>query len=379
MRRGARVDLHEERILSFLPRECHAGAQEEQGELHCPQGDQLQKFHPPRPRTAGMQGRPDIVALIREGAAASRKASLDAAATAPAPPDAAAGGSGDGGGGGDGRGGGAGLGSSSLLERMVSSLAWRDQHARADVYPIECGGATLAVRQVMMGEVRGLGTGGTVWPAALVLAKHLERRFGAGGLRGKRVIELGAGTGATGIAAAALGATVVLTDQASIIDLTRQNAAGCAAAVEARGGRMHVALLDWADAPAAERLRQLAGGAFDLILVSECVLPKLYPIEPLVAAIDMVDQPAAAAHPTVAAAAAAAGKVSTKGALVMVAYEHRAYEHFHPPARFEELCAAKGYALRVVAVAEQDPLFTLPDDVFLWELQREAAAVPAVD
>jgi predicted nicotinamide N-methyase len=315
-----------------------------------------------------MQGRPDIVALIREGAAASRKASLDAAATAPAPPDAAAGGSSGGdGGGGDGRRGGAGLGSSTLLERMVSSLAWRDLHARADIYPIECGGATLAVRQVMMGEVRGLGTGGTVWPAALVLAKHLERRFGAGGLRGKRVIELGAGTGATGIAAAALGATVVLTDQASIIDLTRQNAAGCGAAVEARGGRLHVALLDWADAPAAERLRQLAGGAFDLILVSECVLPKLYPIEPLVAAIDMVDQ---------LGCAAAAG---SKGALVMVAYEHRAYEHFHPPARFEELCAAKGYALRVVPVAEQDPLFTLPDDVFLWELQREAAVVPAVD
>ena len=58
------------------------------------------------------------------------------------------------------------------------------------------------------------------------------------------------------------------------------------------------------------------------------------------------------------------------GALVMVAYEHRAYEHFHPPTRFEELCAARGYALRVVPVAEQDPMYTLPDDVFLWELRR---------
>ena len=102
--------------------------------------------------------------------------------------------------------------------------------------------------------------------------------------------------------------------------------------------------------------------------VSECVLPKLYPIEPLVAAIDMVDSPRSCAGGGGVAVEAEAG--ARGGALVMVAYEHRAYEHFDPPTRFEELCAAKGYTLRVVPVAEQDPLYTLPDDVFLWELKR---------
>ena len=58
------------------------------------------------------------------------------------------------------------------------------------------------------GELTGLGTGATVWPAAHVLAKYLERRWGAGGMTGLRVVDLGAGTGAVGLAAAVLGADV---------------------------------------------------------------------------------------------------------------------------------------------------------------------------
>lgn len=63
--------------------------------------------------------------------------------------------------------------------------------------------------RALKGELTGLGTGATVWPAAHVLSKYLEKRFGPGGMLGLRCIDLGAGTGAVGIAAAVLGADVM--------------------------------------------------------------------------------------------------------------------------------------------------------------------------
>ncbi|NWH81896.1 MT21D methyltransferase, partial [Piaya cayana] len=65
------------------------------------------------------------------------------------------------------------------------------------------------------------GEGGVVWDAALVLAKFLER--GAPPLARRRVLELGAGTGAVGIMAAALGANVTLTDLEELQELLAVN------------------------------------------------------------------------------------------------------------------------------------------------------------
>jgi predicted nicotinamide N-methyase len=54
-------------------------------------------------------------------------------------------------------------------------------------------------------------TGGQVWPAARALVRHLQSRAPSG-----RCLELGSGTGAVGLYAAGLGASmVVLTDGAS--------------------------------------------------------------------------------------------------------------------------------------------------------------------
>jgi predicted nicotinamide N-methyase len=53
--------------------------------------------------------------------------------------------------------------------------------------------------------------GVALWPAAIALAHDLAARAGA--LDGRRVLELGAGTGLPGIVAAALGAQVVQTDR----------------------------------------------------------------------------------------------------------------------------------------------------------------------
>lgn len=63
-----------------------------------------------------------------------------------------------------------------------------------------------------LGEMKGrLPYGVALWPAAIALAHDLVSR--ADELRGRRVLELGAGTGLPGIVAASLGARVVQTDR----------------------------------------------------------------------------------------------------------------------------------------------------------------------
>jgi methyltransferase-like protein 23 len=66
--------------------------------------------------------------------------------------------------------------------------------------------------------------GVVLWPAAIALAHELAARGDA--LGGRRVLELGAGTGLPGIVAATFGARVVQTDkQAPALDVCRRNGA----------------------------------------------------------------------------------------------------------------------------------------------------------
>ncbi|MBA3454758.1 MAG: methyltransferase domain-containing protein [Deltaproteobacteria bacterium] len=63
--------------------------------------------------------------------------------------------------------------------------------------------------------------GSVLWPAAIALAHEVASRD----LVGKRILELGAGTGLPGIVAAALGARVVQTDrQKLVLHVCKQNA-----------------------------------------------------------------------------------------------------------------------------------------------------------
>ena len=63
-----------------------------------------------------------------------------------------------------------------------------------------------------LGELKGrLPYGVALWPSSIALAHDLVSR--ADDLRGRRVLELGAGTGLPGIVAASLGARVVQTDR----------------------------------------------------------------------------------------------------------------------------------------------------------------------
>lgn len=66
-----------------------------------------------------------------------------------------------------------------------------------------------------------LGVAAVVWDAAVVLCMYLE--LGAVELKGRKVIELGAGTGLVGIVAALLGAHVTITDREAALELLSAN------------------------------------------------------------------------------------------------------------------------------------------------------------
>ena len=95
--------------------------------------------------------------------------------------------------------------------------------------------------------------GSVVWPAGVAAISALERLSNArrGGLRGLSVLELGAGTGLTALAAAKFGARVVATDASALcLRLLR-------AAREANPDLIFaVAKLDFADAAACVEINQ---------------------------------------------------------------------------------------------------------------------------
>lgn len=110
-------------------------------------------------------------------------------------------------------------------------------------------------------------TGGRVWHSTPVLCRWLLSESAA--MRGASVLELGSGTGAAGLFAAALGAsTVVLTDGASellrlMAENVRQNRQLCPAATACEVG-----LLQWG---ASEHASALGSRCFDLVLGSDVI------------------------------------------------------------------------------------------------------------
>lgn len=113
------------------------------------------------------------------------------------------------------------------------------------LYPLNFSAGALTVHGLPIIAIEtpnsGLGTGTTVWDGSVVLAKYLEHTTPPLGLAGRRVLELGAGPGVTGFAAAALGAEVALTDLPYVIP----NLEAAATRNAHLPGRTRVAELDW--------------------------------------------------------------------------------------------------------------------------------------
>lgn len=229
---------------------------------------------------------------------------------------------------------------SSHIQKQSQTLGWRSRHSQSEWYPFQVAGTTqLQVRQVQRGEVEGtFGTGATVWPASMVLIKYLEKN--AKLIKNKSVVDLGAGTGITSIAASVLGATrVVCTDgTASVVQLAKDNV---------KHNSEHI--------PNMITVREYWWGngsfgseTFDVLLISDCVLPKLYPIAPLVAALD---------------------ELLGIESIAIVSYEHRYYLDYDPRDKFRELALKRGLTIRVVPQSEQDPIYSV-DDIEIWEVRR---------
>jgi predicted nicotinamide N-methyase len=114
---------------------------------------------------------------------------------------------------------------------------------------------TRADENHFLGELKGrLPYGVALWPSSIALAHDLISR--ADELRGKRVLELGAGTGLPGIVAASLGAHVVQTDRDELaLSACKRNGA------RNRVGTVEHRLADWTNWEDA--------GKYDLIIGSD--------------------------------------------------------------------------------------------------------------
>jgi predicted nicotinamide N-methyase len=255
---------------------------------------------------------------------------------------------------------------SDFVRKRIQTLGWRNRYSQDEFYPIEMGASNFSVLQVQRGELEGTyGTGATVWPAAVVMLKYLERHSESL-LKGKKVIDLGAGTGVTSIAAAVLGARhVICTDgEASVVRLahdnierTSQQLVGQPTDPESNEPSSSVSLniadckVDvqayWWGTGTIEN-----GDACDVILVADCVLPKLYPIAPLVEALDQL--------------------LVTPNAVAIFSYEHRYYPEYDPRTKFKELAAAKDLVVEVIPMEQQDPVYSV-EDIEMWHVRRREA------
>lgn len=107
-------------------------------------------------------------------------------------------------------------------------------------------------------------TGTRVWEASLIMAQLADAR-GRSFWRDRRVLELGCGCGLSGIAVAALGADVVLTDL-----VTQQAQANVAQTFRSHMEPPAVCRLRWGDS-GADLSRVAEGGSFDVIIATDCI------------------------------------------------------------------------------------------------------------
>ncbi|KAF1926209.1 uncharacterized protein M421DRAFT_219342 [Didymella exigua CBS 183.55] len=102
----------------------------------------------------------------------------------------------------------------------------------------------------LTGDDLGLKT----WAASYMLSKRLHKFILVKSTQETRpsILELGSGTGLVGLAMAALGADVVLTDLPNIHDNLARNAKGNSILIEQKGGSTRTGILDWTQPASCE-------------------------------------------------------------------------------------------------------------------------------
>jgi protein N-lysine methyltransferase METTL21D len=84
---------------------------------------------------------------------------------------------------------------------------------------IEACGRELIIKQNLENDIEH---GGSVWDAAIVLAKYFET-FPKDYFLNKKILELGSGNGYLGIVLSILGANVIMTDRKNLLPLIEEN------------------------------------------------------------------------------------------------------------------------------------------------------------
>ena len=83
--------------------------------------------------------------------------------------------------------------------------------------------------------------------------------------------------------------------------------------------------------------------------MADCVLPKLYPIAPLVQAVDEL--------------------LCKPKALALISYEHRYYPEYDPRDKFRELAIGRGLDVELVSSTLHHPVYNV-DDIEIWKVYR---------
>ena len=227
---------------------------------------------------------------------------------------------------------------SNKLQRIIKTLQWRQsfQSTTSFIHHFDDNDTVINVKQILNGEMNGLGTGTMVWPAAQCLCKYLE--LNKDRIKDKRICDIGTGTGITGLVCASLHAKeVVLTDQSQIIPLLQENVLNynniskCSITIHEYEWGCNI---DHLHAP------------FDIILVSDCILPKLYPIEPLISAVK---------------------NVMNNHSIALFSYEHRTYPFFDPRNEFKRICKLYGLIVKVIPLSKHHKDYNC-DEIELWEV-----------
>lgn len=238
-------------------------------------------------------------------------------------------------------------------------------------------------------EVLG-NTGAYIWPASVVLIKFLESNakkifhssINNNDNNNTTVLDLGAGTGVTSFAAAILGASFVICTDGSkqIVDLAQHNLdhinlkfdsissdtcdEECESPRKTNSDsptmnpstiqkQVYVCEFFWGNEEHKQDILQNFTehrcSYPDIILVSDCLLPKLFSIEPLVGAL-----------------------VDCMGAntTAYLSYEYRFYEQFDPKERFVKLATQSGLFVEEISHDDYHPIYQA-SDIEIFKVTRK--------
>lgn len=183
-----------------------------------------------------------------------------------------------------------------------------------------------------------------------MLAKYLEKKYGNGKgsgdeFKGKKVLEIGSGTGVAGIVCAKFwaGADFVLTDQKQVLELITQNVKRNEDRISSLADHVNVQELDWGGpidhlSPAAP---------YDWIIACECVAP-IFRLDLLLETLKAVTGPQTT---------------------ILLAYEHR---HDSCRVNFFQRAEADAFVFTRVPESELHPNYTA-EDIEIWIIKRPAA------